>query len=74
MKIWLDDMRPAPEGFVWCRSVNEAKRLIHRVVEPITLVDCTTIWATTPAMAAMGSNFWTGWQKPDNFCLSIFTQ
>ena len=28
MKIWLDDMRPAPEGFVWCRSVNEAKRLV----------------------------------------------
>lgn len=40
MKIWLDDMRPAPEGFVWCRSVNEAKRLIHRAIEPITLVDC----------------------------------
>ena len=30
MKIWLDDMRPAPEGFVWCRSVNEAKRLIDQ--------------------------------------------
>ena len=28
MKIWLDDLRPAPAGFVWCRSVNEAKRLI----------------------------------------------
>ena len=32
MKIWLDDMCPAPEGF------------------------------------------WTGWQKPGNFCLSVFTQ
>lgn len=40
MKIWLDDLRPAPEGFVWCRSVNEAKRLILRAIEPITLVDC----------------------------------
>ncbi|MFR8899905.1 cyclic-phosphate processing receiver domain-containing protein [Hominenteromicrobium sp.] len=74
MKIWLDDMRPAPEGFVWCRSVNEAKRLIHRAIEPIPLVDCDHDLATTPAMAAMGSNFWTGWQKPGNFCLSVFTQ
>ena len=23
MKIWLDDIRPAPDGYVWCRSVNE---------------------------------------------------
>lgn len=24
MKIWLDDIRPAPEGYIWCKSVNEA--------------------------------------------------
>lgn len=24
MKLWVDDVRPAPEGYVWCRSVNEA--------------------------------------------------
>ena len=29
MKIWLDDLRPAPEGFVHCHSVNEAKDLIR---------------------------------------------
>ena len=23
MKIWVDDVRPAPEGYVWCKSVNE---------------------------------------------------
>lgn len=40
MKIWLDDLRPAPDGFVWCRSVNEAKRLILYADEPVTLVDC----------------------------------
>ena len=28
MKIWLDDLRPAPLGFLWCRSVNEAKAVI----------------------------------------------
>ena len=25
MKIWVDDVRPAPEGYIWCKSVNEAK-------------------------------------------------
>ena len=30
MKLWIDDVRPAPEGYVWCKSVNEAKiEIIH---------------------------------------------
>lgn len=28
MKLWIDDVRPAPEGYVWCKSVNEAKNKI----------------------------------------------
>lgn len=24
IKIWIDDVRPAPEGYVWCKSVNDA--------------------------------------------------
>ena len=28
MKLWIDDVRPAPEGYVWCKSVIEAKRQI----------------------------------------------
>ena len=42
MKIWLDDLRPAPCGFVWCRSVNEAKRTIaeNEASQPVELIDC----------------------------------
>lgn len=29
MKIWLDDVRPAPEGYVWCRSVRAAQLVIE---------------------------------------------
>ena len=29
MKLWIDDVRPAPEGYVWCKSVNKAKHLIE---------------------------------------------
>lgn len=24
MKIWVDDIRPAPDGYMWCKSVNTA--------------------------------------------------
>ena len=40
MKIWLDDLRPAPEGYTWCKSVNEAKRVIVSVEESISVIDC----------------------------------
>lgn len=28
MKIWVDDIHPAPDGYVWRKSVNAVKRLI----------------------------------------------
>ena len=42
MKIWLDDLRPAPAGFVWCHSVNEAKTVIaeQENLQPIECIDC----------------------------------
>ena len=30
MKIWLDDCRPAPEGYVWVKTVDEAIFEIER--------------------------------------------
>lgn len=31
MKIWIDDTRPAPDGYVWCVTTNEAKLLIQNM-------------------------------------------
>jgi len=31
--LWLDDIRPAPKGWVWCRSANAA----------ISLLTCTRV-------------------------------
>lgn len=28
MKLWVDDVRPAPDGYKWCKSVNEAIAII----------------------------------------------
>lgn len=29
MYLWVDDIRPAPKGYIWARSVNEAKTIIE---------------------------------------------
>ena len=29
MKLWIDDVRPAPEGYEWCKSVNYAEAMIE---------------------------------------------
>lgn len=43
IKIWLDDIRPAPNGYFHCRSVNEAKlKIIYCEAErtEIEVIDC----------------------------------
>ena len=49
MKLWIDDVRPAPEGYVWCKSVLMAKSYIikysnridwdNNLVDEIELID-----------------------------------
>lgn len=40
MKLWLDDLRPAPTGYILVKSVNEAKKLIMNNINDIEVVDC----------------------------------
>lgn len=30
MKLWVDDLRPAPKGYMWAKSVNQAIKLIQQ--------------------------------------------
>lgn len=49
MKLWIDDIRPAPQGYVWCRTVDDAKVKIlkysnhidwdNNLVDEIELID-----------------------------------
>lgn len=43
MKLWIDDVRPAPEGYIWCKSVNKAidkiSDLINFGIDDIELID-----------------------------------
>ena len=29
MKLWIDDVRPSPEGYIWCTTVDFAKKMIQ---------------------------------------------
>lgn len=44
MRLWLDDVRPAPEGYVWCKSVNEAKDIINISERRADTKDLNIIW------------------------------
>ena len=43
MRLWVDDVREAPDGYVWLKSVNDTKTLISLSVlfksEDIELID-----------------------------------
>jgi hypothetical protein len=35
VKLWIDDVRPAPEGYVWCKSTLNALHTIYYNVKDI---------------------------------------
>ena len=35
MKFWIDDVRPAPDGYVWVKTVNDAKERIVFCEDPL---------------------------------------
>ena len=39
MKLWIDDIRPAPEGYVWHRTVNSAITYIRCFESEIELIN-----------------------------------
>jgi hypothetical protein len=49
MRLWVDDVRPAPEGYILCKTVDSAKKMIeiygswvdsdNNIVDYIELID-----------------------------------
>ena len=39
MKLWIDDTRPAPIGYIWCKSVNEAIERIEDSEIRVSMLD-----------------------------------
>ncbi len=44
MKLWVDDVRPAPNGYVWCKSVISA---VHEILqaEALAKAGASGVWA-----------------------------
>lgn len=42
MKLWIDDVRPAPEGYMLCTSVNNAKCMIEIIEREILFANLNT--------------------------------
>lgn len=38
MKLWIDDVRPAPEGYCYCKTVNAAKYFINHHRNELELI------------------------------------
>lgn len=43
MKLWIDDLRLAPEGYIWAKSVKEAKEYIELYEHELQINPPTTI-------------------------------
>ena len=40
MKIWVDDVRQAPDGYVWCKSTNQAlRKIVLEAKDEVELID-----------------------------------
>jgi hypothetical protein len=62
MKLWVDDVRPAPDGYVWCKTVNEAKDTIlvlelHATVYESNRVDLIDIYHDAGDFACYGGDY-----------------
>lgn len=38
MKLWIDDVRPAPDKYIWVKSVDEAKECIEFLEERLAMI------------------------------------
>lgn len=37
--LWVDDIRPAPPGYIWAKSVNQAKFVLENPDREVYIVD-----------------------------------
>jgi long-chain acyl-CoA synthetase len=44
MKLWIDDVRPAPEGYIWCKSTLNALHTIYHNADDIEeIAECVVV-------------------------------
>lgn len=59
MKVWLDDVRPAPEGWVWCKTPAEVIELLKAGgVELVSLDHDVNVFAAEREFTGMDVLLW----------------
>lgn len=57
IKIWIDDIRPAPKGYIWIRSVNEAKRFFNSPIGKNRIVALVDLDHDAGDFASFGGDY-----------------
>ena len=57
MKLWIDDLRPAPEGYIWCKSTNETIRNIKIAIKNDVKIDLIDIDHDAGSYVADGGDY-----------------
>lgn len=57
MRIWVDDIRTAPSGYVWCKSVNQARKTILQAEERQEAVELIDLDHDAGDYAAYGGDY-----------------
>ena len=64
MKLWIDDVRPAPKGYYWIKSVDQAIRVINKYsnwldnnMQGIDLIELIDIDHDAGAYAHFGGDY-----------------
>jgi hypothetical protein len=57
IKIWIDDVRPAPKGYIWIRSVNEAKRFFNSPIGKNRIVALVDLDHDAGDFASFGGDY-----------------
>jgi len=56
MKLWVDDVRPIPEGYVGAKSVNEAKELLMKAEQDEEVIEVVDLDHDLGDYAAFGGD------------------
>lgn len=78
MKIWVDDVRTPPMGYVWVRSVRQAKEMITSALEGNMHIDLLDMDHDAGDYAKFGGDYiklldWLE-EKGYNFSIRIHSQ
>ncbi len=57
MKLWIDDIRPAPKDYLWCTNVNGAKDAITTAEKRGVLIELIDLDHDAGSYAPLGGDY-----------------